>query len=95
MSPIEARPIVAPIWSVPTLSVAATGHVYSREYRHEKGVPIRSISRCLAALIAINKHGSLTMMEIARAAGVPYPMACRTVQTLLHEGMIEQEPARK
>jgi IclR family mhp operon transcriptional activator len=61
----------------------------------EKGVPIRSISRCIAALIAINRHGSLTMMEIARAANVPYPTACRIVQTLLYEGLIEQEPARK
>lgn len=61
----------------------------------EKGVPIRSISRAVAALKAINRHGSLTMMEIARAASVPYPTACRIVQTLLYEGLIEQEPARK
>lgn len=35
------------------------------------------------------------MMEIARASAVPYPTACRIVQTLLFEGLIEQEPARK
>ncbi len=35
------------------------------------------------------------MMEIAKAAQVPYPTACRIVQTLLYEGLIEQEPARK
>jgi IclR family mhp operon transcriptional activator len=35
------------------------------------------------------------MMEIAKASKVPYPTACRIVQTLLYEGLIEQEPARK
>ena len=35
------------------------------------------------------------MMEIARASSVPYPTACRIVQTLLFEGLIEQEPVRK
>ena len=34
-------------------------------------------------------------MEIAKSAEVPYPTACRIVQTLLYEGLIEQEPARK
>lgn len=61
----------------------------------EKGVPIRSISRSIAALKAINRHGTLSMMEISKAAQVPYPTACRIVQTLLYEGLIEQEPARK
>lgn len=61
----------------------------------EKGVPIRSITRSIAALKAINRHGSLSMMEISRAAEVPYPTACRIVQTLLYEGLIEQEPSRK
>lgn len=61
----------------------------------EKGVPIRSITRSIAALKAINRHGSLSMMEIAKAAAVPYPTACRIVQTLLYEGLIEQEPSRK
>lgn len=61
----------------------------------EKGVPIRSISRSIAALKAINRHGSLSMMEISKASEVPYPTACRIVQTLVYEGLIEQEPARK
>ncbi|MEO9634557.1 MAG: helix-turn-helix domain-containing protein [Parasphingorhabdus sp.] len=61
----------------------------------EKGVPIRSITRAFSALRAINRHGSMTMMEIAKAAEVPYPTACRIVQTLLYEGLVEQEPARK
>lgn len=34
-------------------------------------------------------------MEIARAAKVPYATGARLVSTLLHEGMIEQEPGRK
>jgi IclR family transcriptional regulator, mhp operon transcriptional activator len=61
----------------------------------EKGVPIRAITRGLSVLQAINRGGSITMMEIARTSQVPYPTACRIVQTLLHEGMIEREPARK
>src|SRR5688500_2729341 len=60
-----------------------------------KGVPIKSFSRAIMALQAINRHGSMTMIDIARAAGVPYPTAHRIVQTLLFEGLIEQEPARK
>lgn len=65
------------------------------ERNMEKGVPIRSVSRSISALKAINEAGSLTMMEIARAARVPYPTACRIVQTLMFEGLIEQEPSRK
>jgi IclR family transcriptional regulator, mhp operon transcriptional activator len=61
----------------------------------EKGVPIRAITRGLSVLQAVNRGGSITMMEIARSSQVPYPTACRIVQTLLHEGMIEREPARK
>jgi IclR family transcriptional regulator, mhp operon transcriptional activator len=61
----------------------------------EKGVPIRSISRSISVLQAINRHGSLSMMSIARQSLVPYPTACRIVQTLIHEGLIEQEPSRK
>jgi IclR family mhp operon transcriptional activator len=61
----------------------------------EKGVPIRSLQRGLAVLQAVNRGGSLTMMEIARASVVPYPTACRIVQTLQVEGLIEQEPTRK
>jgi IclR family mhp operon transcriptional activator len=61
----------------------------------EKGVPIRSISRCIAVLQAINRAGDLSLMDIAKRAKVPYPTACRIVQTLLHEKLIEREPTRK
>ncbi len=61
----------------------------------EKGVPIRAISRGLSVLQAINRGHSISMMEISKTSKVPYPTACRIVQTLLHEGMIEREPARK
>jgi len=61
----------------------------------EKHVPIRAISRSIAVLQAVNRAGSLSMMDIAHASSVPYPTACRIVQTLLHEGLIEREPARK
>lgn len=61
----------------------------------EKGAPIRSLSRGIAVLKAINQGGPLSMMEIAHASGVPYPTACRLVQTLLHEELIEREPSRR
>jgi len=61
----------------------------------EKGVPIRSLSRGIAVLQAINRGKSLSMMEIARTSEVPYPTACRIVQTLLYEALIEREPSRK
>jgi IclR family transcriptional regulator, mhp operon transcriptional activator len=56
---------------------------------------IRSIGRGLRVLQAINRGGSITMMEICRTAKIPYPTACRIVATLTAEGMIEREPARK
>jgi IclR family mhp operon transcriptional activator len=61
----------------------------------EKGVPIRSVTRSFAVLRAINRAGSLSMMDIAHQSKVPYPTACRIVQTLLYEGIIEREPTRK
>jgi IclR family mhp operon transcriptional activator len=61
----------------------------------ERGVPIRSVSRAIAVLQGINQMGSVSMMQIAKRGRLPYPTACRIVQTLIHEGLIEQEPARK
>jgi IclR family mhp operon transcriptional activator len=60
-----------------------------------RGIPIRAISRAISVLQAINQAGSLNMMEISHASRVPYPTACRIVQTLLHEGLIEREERRK
>lgn len=61
----------------------------------DRGVPIRSISRCITVLQAINRHGALSLMEVARKAKLPYPTACRIVQTLIQEGLIECEATRK
>lgn len=58
-------------------------------------VPIRTVSRSISVLRAINRHGALNMMSIARATGLSYPTAFRLVRTLIHEGLIEREPARK
>jgi IclR family mhp operon transcriptional activator len=58
-------------------------------------VPIRTVSRAITVLRAINRHGSLNMMSIARASGLSYPTAFRLVRTLIHEGLIEREPSRK
>jgi IclR family mhp operon transcriptional activator len=61
----------------------------------EDGAPIRSISRAIAVLRAINRGGSVSMMDISRASQLPYPTACRIVATLQHEGLVEREKGRK
>lgn len=61
----------------------------------ERDGQVRSISRGLAVLQTVNRGGSVTMMQISRGAAIPYPTACRIVHTLIEEGMIEREPARK
>lgn len=66
-----------------------------RSRDRERGVPIRSISRAIGVHQAVNQLGSLSMMQIAKRGKLPYPTACRLVQTLIHEGLLEQEPARK
>ena len=61
----------------------------------EKGGPIRAISRSIAVLQAINRAGSMSMTDISQASGMPYSTTRRIVETLLNEGLIEREPARK
>lgn len=61
----------------------------------ERGVPIRAVSRSIAVLQSINRGGSLSLKEIAHAVDLPYPTAFRIIQTLIFEGLIECEPARK
>jgi IclR family mhp operon transcriptional activator len=61
----------------------------------EQDGSIRSISRALAILRAINRKGSLSLTEIAKAVDVPYPTALRIVRALVEEGVIEREPTRK
>lgn len=61
----------------------------------ERGVPVRAISRGLAVLSTISRDGPITLMDVSRSADVPYATACRVVQTLLHEGLIDREPGRK
>jgi IclR family mhp operon transcriptional activator len=56
---------------------------------------IRSISRALGVLRAINRSGSLTLTEIAKAVEVPYATALRIVRALMTEGVVEREPDRK
>jgi IclR family mhp operon transcriptional activator len=61
----------------------------------EKSVPIRSLSRGIAVLQAINRSGSLTLTGIAKACNLPFPTVTRLVQSLLWEGLIEREPNRR
>jgi IclR family mhp operon transcriptional activator len=61
----------------------------------ERDGNVRAIARGLAVLQVINRGGSVTMMQISRGAAIPYPTAVRIVDTLIAEGMVEREPARK
>jgi IclR family mhp operon transcriptional activator len=49
----------------------------------------------MSILQAVNRSGSLSMMEIAQVTAIPYPTTRRIVTTLVVAGMLEQEPARK
>lgn len=78
----------SPITIASLETVATGGHLAKDE-------TIRSISRGLAVIKAVNRRGPITMMEICRAAELPYPTAFRVVQTLVQEGILERERDRK
>jgi IclR family mhp operon transcriptional activator len=61
----------------------------------ERSVPIRSVSRSIAVLQAINRGEWLTVMEISKAVGLPYPTTFRIIQTLMHEGLVACEASSK
>lgn len=63
--------------------------------KQRKEQSIRSITRALHVLQAINRHGALTMTQISKIVKLPYPTACRVVYTLVSEGVIERETSRK
>ncbi|MCS6987573.1 MAG: helix-turn-helix domain-containing protein [Sphingomonadaceae bacterium] len=67
----------------------------ARPVGEERDGNVRALARGLAVLQVINRKGSVSMMEIARGAAIPYPTACRIVQTLIELGMVEREPGRK
>ena len=58
-------------------------------------IPIRSLSRGIAVLQAINRSGSLTLTDLVRACDLPFPTVSRLVQSLMFEGLIEREPGRR
>ncbi|QLC26355.1 helix-turn-helix domain-containing protein [Parasphingopyxis algicola] len=58
-------------------------------------IPIRAITRGLEVLRIISFGGSMNMAEIARSSRLPYPTVCRIVNTLVSDGYVEREPARK
>jgi IclR family mhp operon transcriptional activator len=60
-----------------------------------KSIPIRSLSRGIAVLQAINRSGSLTLTDITKACNLPFPTASRLVQSLICEGLIERESGRR
>ncbi|MED5546928.1 MAG: helix-turn-helix domain-containing protein [Pseudomonadota bacterium] len=56
---------------------------------------IRSLSRSIHVIQAINRYGSLGLSEIAKAANVPMPTAFRIINTLIEEGLVERERERR
>ncbi len=81
--------------SYPDETAMAAGLTAGTSAGPDRDGNVRAISRGLAVLQAVNRGGSITMMEICRQSHIPYPTGCRIVQTLIDEGMIEREPARK
>lgn len=61
----------------------------------ERDYSIRAIDRGLRVLQAINRAGSMRLMDISKATKLPYPTVCRIVDTFITAGMVEREPARQ
>lgn len=61
----------------------------------DKGGSIRSLSRGIAVLKAINLNGTMTLMEICDTCAVPYATASRIAHTLVSEGLIARDPGGK
>ena len=55
--------------------------------------PIRSFSRGLAVLSALNRYGSATALTLARDSGVPRTAVYRLLQTLIDEGYVSRRTA--
>ncbi|MEM8917396.1 MAG: helix-turn-helix domain-containing protein [Pseudomonadota bacterium] len=52
---------------------------------------IRSIHRGFGVLQAINRSGSMRLMDISKSTQLPYPTVSRIVETLVELGMVERE----
>lgn len=55
--------------------------------------PIRAVSRALAVLGALNRHGSATALQLARDSGVPRGTVYRVLQTLIEDGYVARSGA--
>ena len=55
--------------------------------------PVRAFERGLAVLAALNRLGTATALELARASGVPRATVYRLLQTLLEEGYVARSPS--
>jgi IclR family mhp operon transcriptional activator len=63
--------------------------------RVENDGGIRSVSRGIAVLQAINRFGSLTLSEIADQLELPHPTVTRILRTLQEQGLIERLPSQR
>lgn len=50
--------------------------------------PIRSFTRGLAVLAALNRHGNATALTLARETGIPRATVYRLLQTMLDDGYV-------
>jgi IclR family mhp operon transcriptional activator len=55
--------------------------------------PIRAVSRALAVLVALNRHGTTTALQLARDSGVPRATVYRVLQTLIDDGYVARNAA--
>jgi IclR family mhp operon transcriptional activator len=55
--------------------------------------PIRSLTRGLDVLSALNRHGSATALTLARESGVPRATVYRLLETLLEDGYVARGTA--
>ncbi len=73
--------------------------VFSMEMKppasNDEGGVIRSVSRGIAVLQAINRFGSLTLSELADHLGLPHPTVSRILRTLQEQGLIERHPSHR
>lgn len=76
------------------MNISTAPELSAKDSASEKD-SIRVVIRALNVLRAINKHHSLSMMEISKASGTAYATTYRIVETLIADGLIEREPDRK
>ena len=64
-------------------------------HRMDADQELKSLKRGLKAMILINRHGSLSISELAHTIGLPRTTAERVLMTLRTEGFVARDPQTK